>query len=151
MVNRIDFPAPLKRKLMLTLIIGVVCFLIGVAMFLLLKDQTSLLLSLAILTMCVGKTISMYQVVNSKGYEVVLGTCTAVYPQVLRKYRKIVIQDCEGNEISLLLDKMTKVKLGCQYRFYFKETDRLTFGNEYFDSALNSDCFLGYEEVSTAD
>ena len=34
------------------------------------------------------------------------------------------------------------------YKFYFKKTTRVTLGNEYFDSALSSDCFLGYEAAA---
>ena len=76
------------------------------------------------------------------------GTCVAIAPKPLRKYRKVTLLDTDGNELSLLLDKHSKIQIGFQYRFYFKEADRITFGKEYFDSALNADCFLGFEEVS---
>lgn len=147
MVNKMDFPAPLRRKLIFTILIGAACFLIGFAMFLFLKDQTTLLLSLTVLAMSIGKAISFYRVLSSQSYEVVEGTCVAIAPKPLRKYRKVKILDNGGNEVSLLLDKQSKIKIGCQYKFYFKETDRITIGSEYFDSALNSDCFLGFEEV----
>ena len=55
--------------------------------------------------------------------------------------------DSKGNEISLLLDKQSKIKIGCQYKFYFAQTQRVTLGNSYFDSALNADSFLGFEET----
>ena len=55
--------------------------------------------------------------------------------------------DDEGNESALLLGKHSKIQIGFRYRFYFKKTQRLTLGSEYFDSALSSDCFLGYEEL----
>lgn len=75
------------------------------------------------------------------------GTCVGIVPKPLRKYRKIRIMDDDGNESAILLSKHSKVKIGFRYRFYFKTTQRLTLGSEYFDSALSSDCFLGYEEL----
>ncbi len=75
------------------------------------------------------------------------GTCVGIVPMLLRKYRKIRIMDDNGNESALLLGKHLKIQIGFRYRFYFKKTQRLTPGSEYFDSALSSDCFLGFEEL----
>lgn len=75
------------------------------------------------------------------------GTCVGIVPMLLRKYRKIRIMDDDGNESALLLGKHLKIQIGFRYRFYFKKTQRLTLGSEYFDSALSSDCFLGFEEL----
>lgn len=80
-------------------------------------------------------------------YEIVEGICVAVMPKPLRKYRKIKIMDDNGNESTMLLGKQSKVKIGYRYRFYFKETQRISLGSEYLDSAMSSDCFLGYEEL----
>lgn len=147
MVNKMDYPPPLRRKLVFAILIGAACFLIGLVMFLLLKDQMTLLLSLTVLVMSTGKAISFYHILSAQSYEVVEGTCVAIASKPLRKYRKVKILDNDGNEISLLLDKQSKIKIGYQYRFYFRGTDRITIGNKYFDSALNADCFLGFEEV----
>ncbi len=74
-----------------------------------------------------------------------------IVPKMLGKYRKVKIMDDEANESTLLLDKQSKIKIGDRYRFYFKKTTRVTLGNEYFDTALASDCFLGYEAVDAID
>ena len=71
----------------------------------------------------------------------------AVLPKPLRRYRKIKIMDDKGNESSMLLGKQSKVKIGYRYRFYFKETQHISLGSEYLDSAMSSDSFLGYEEL----
>lgn len=147
MVNKIDFPAPLQRKILITAVIGVFCFIVGFTVFLLSKDQTTLLLSLTVLVLCTGQAITLYRIISAKSYEVVEGTCVSIAPKPLRRYRKVAILDKDGNEISLLLNKHDKLRIGYQYRFYFKESDRIAFGKEYFDSVLNSDCYLGYEEV----
>lgn len=142
-----DGPLPIKRKLFLTCIIGTVCLLVGVAMFLLLKDRMMLFLSLAVCLFSFLKAFEFYRVIAGEEYEIVEGTCIAVMPKPLRKYRKIKIMDDNGNESTMLLGKQSKVRIGYRYRFYFKETQRLSLGSEYLDSAMSSDCFLGYEEL----
>ena len=142
-----DGPLPIKRKLFLTCTIGTICLLVGIAMFLLLKDRMMLFLSLAVCLFSFLKAFEFYRVIAGEEYEIVEGTCIAVMPKPLRKYRKVKIMDDNGNESTMLLGKQSKVKIGYRYRFYFKETQRLTFGSEYLDSAMSSDCFLGYEEL----
>ncbi len=141
-------PAPLKRKFYYTLFVGVGCLLIGLSAFFILKDKTMLFLSLAICLMCGDKAFVYHKLIREEKYEIVEGTCISVTPKPLRKYRKIKIMDDEGNEATMLLGKNSKVKIGYRYRFYFKDTSRFTIGSEFFDSALSSDCFLGYEEES---
>lgn len=142
-----DGPLPIKRKLFLTCIIGTICLLVGIAMCLLLKDRMMLFLSLAVCLFSFLKAFEFYRVIAGEEYEIVEGTCIAVMPKPLRKYRKIKIMDDNGNESTMLLGKQSKVKIGYRYRFYFKETQRLSLGSEYLDSAMSSDCFLGYEEL----
>ena len=55
--------------------------------------------------------------------------------------------DGDGNESTMLLGKQSKVKIGYRYRFYFKETQHISLGSEYLNSAISSDHFLGYEEL----
>ena len=143
----LNAPAPLRRRLILTVLLGIACLLVGLAMFLFSKDRIMLLLSAAVCILSFCRAYAFYQAVSRKEYEVVEGTCVGVVPKPLRKYRKIRIMDDEGNESALLLGKHSKIQIGFRYRFYFKKTQRLTLGSEYFDSALSSDCFLGYEEL----
>ncbi len=144
-------PVPLKRRLFSTCLIGFVCLLIGIAMMLLLKDRMMFFLSLAIFLLSIGKAIEFYFLIANKKYEVIEGTCVGIVPKPLRKYRKIKIMDDAGIESSMLLNKQTKVKIGYRYRFFFKETQHLSLGSEYLDSATLSDCFLGVEELGEFD
>lgn len=147
-MNRIkDFPSPIRRKLFLTVLLGGVCLLIGLAMFLFAKDRIMLLLSGAVCIACLLRAWSLFQTVRRGEYETVEGVCTAITPKPLRKYRKISVTDDDGNESALLLGKQAKIRIGKRYRFYFKKTQRITVGNEYFDMSLSSDCFLGFEEA----
>ena len=141
------FPTPLKRKMLLTALVGIGCLLVGVAFTIFAKDTMMLILSGAVCAFSMFKAFTMYRVASKKDYEVVEGTCSAIVPKLLPKFRKIKITDDEGNETTLLLSKQSKVSICERYRFYFKKTTRVTLGNEYFDSALSSDCFLGYEPV----
>lgn len=147
MDNRNSYPAPLRQKLILTCLVGAACLLVGFAVFLFLKDQTALFLSLAILCMCLGSAISYHRIMVDHAYEVVEGTCVAISPKPLRKYRNVQIIDDSGIESNLLLAKHARIKIGYRYRFYFKNTERLTIGKEHFDAALSSDSFLGFEEI----
>ena len=143
-----SFPAPLKRKMLLTALVGIGCLLVGVAFAIFAKDTMMLFLSIAVCGFSLYKTFTMFRVASKKDYEIVEGTCLAIVPKLITKFKKIKITDDEGNETTLLLSKQSKVSIGERYRFYFKKTTRVTLGNEYFDSALSSDCFLGYEPIT---
>lgn len=142
-----SFPAPLKRKMLLTALVGMGCLLVGVAFTIFAKDMMMLFLSIAVCGFSLYKAFTMFRVASKKDYEIVEGTCSAIVPKLITKLKKIKITDDDGNETTLLLGKQSKVTIGERYRFYFKKTTRVTLGNEYFDSALSSDCFLGYEAV----
>lgn len=143
-----SFPSPLKRKMILTALVGIGCLLVGIAFTVIAKDKMMLLLSIAVCAFSFYKAFAMFRIASKKDYEIVEGTCTVIVPKLLNKFRKIKITDDEGNETTLLLAKQSKVAIGERYRFYFKKTTRVTLGNEYFDSALSSDCFLGYEPIT---
>lgn len=146
-----DCPPPLMRKLFLTILIGVLCLLVGAAMYIFAKDRIMLFLSGAVCVFSLAKAFSLYLVVSKKKYEIVEGTCVGIVPKPMRRFRKIRIMDDKGNESSLLLSKQSKIKIGDRYRFYFKQTQRISLGSDYFDAAMSSDCFLGYEVLSNTE
>ncbi len=150
MIKRKEGPPPIQRRMLVTGIIGVMCLLIGLAFFLLFRDRIMLFLSLVLCAFCIGRAWEYYRIIAGKRYETVEGVCVAITPKPLTRYRKIKITDDDGSEYALLIDKHSKIKIGARYRFYFKETRRLSFGSEYLDSAISYDCFLGYEEVDCA-
>lgn len=142
-----DIPPVLQRKLFLTILIGAACLTVGIAVFIMSTDTVMLILSLAVSLFSVLKCISLYHLAAQKQFEIVEGTCVGIASRPIRRYRKIKIIDDEGVESSLLLNKQSKVKIGYRYRFYFKSTDRITIGHAYFDTAIASDSFLGFEEI----
>ena len=147
-----NFPFPLKRKLFLTIIIGFLCFTIGLVMYFMSKDIMMLFLSSLVFCMSFVKAFFLYRIIAEHKYETVEGTCVSITPKPLRKYRKIKIMDDFGTESSILLGKQTKLKIGFRYRLYFKQMPhKYTLGSEYFDSAFSSDSFLGFEELGEFD
>lgn len=142
-----EAPAPLKHKMFLTVIIGILDLLIGVAVYLFSKDRTMLLLSGIVCVLSILRAWSILSTITGKQYETVEGTCVGIMPKPLRKYRKIRIMDDDGNESAVLLNKQTKVKIGYRYRFFFQKIQRFSLGSEYLDTAMSSNHFLGYEEL----
>ena len=147
MENLRKAPAPLKRKLILTVSVGILYLLIGIAMSVYSKDNMMLVLSLAVFGISAYKAYTVYCVASKQEYEAVEGICISVIPKPMQRFRKIKIKNSDGNETTLLLNKQSKIKIGERYRFYFKKTTRVTLGSDYLDTALSSDCFLGYEAV----
>ena len=83
-----------------------------------------------------------------KNYEVVEGICAGISTPMFRRYRKVHLIDSHGIEISLLLSKSARLKIGAPYRFYFQKGARPAVGNDYLDAALSTNSFLGYEAIS---
>lgn len=141
-----EFPAPLKEKFISLIVLSVIFWIVGICVALLFSDTTMFILSVLVCICCIIKAGMFYVTVSNKEYEVVEGSCISVTPILIRKQKKIKIKDNEGNERYLILSKHSRITIGTEYKFYFKETKRISLGSEYFDSVLSSDCFLGYEE-----
>ena len=75
------------------------------------------------------------------------GTCTGVTLSPLRRYRRVRITDLYGREQTLLLSGQTAVQIGSQYCFYFQKENRPLLGNDYLDTMLPTNAFLGYEKL----
>ena len=142
-----NFPKALLQKVLFTALIGVGCLLVGAAYFIFSKDTITLVLSGFVFAFSIIKSAGLYHTVSKQKYETVEGTCIGVSSKPFRKHFTIKVMDDAGVESSLRLGKQTKVKIGFRYRFYFKQGERLSVGNAYFDTALSSDHFLGFEEL----
>jgi len=142
-----NFPKVLFQKFVLTALIGVGCLIIGGAYYIFTKDSIMLLLSVMVFVFSVIRSVTLYHVIAKQKYETVEGTCVGVGAKPLKKYYTVKIMDDAGIESSLRLGKQAKIKIGFRYRFYFKKSERLPLGGGYFDTALASDQFLGFEEL----
>ena len=82
-----SFPAPLKRKTLLTAIVGIGILIVGSAFTVFAKDSMMLLLSLAICGFSLYKAFAFYRIASKKEYEVIEGTCTESVPKLIGKLR----------------------------------------------------------------
>lgn len=142
-----DFPPVLLRKWVFTLAVGVGCLGVGGVYFLFAGDGVLLGLSGLVFGFSLLRGILLYRTISGHDYEAVEGTCIAISNRPLRKCRRVKIMDDQGIESTLLLAKQAEIKIGYQYRFFFKKNARPSLGSEYLDTALSTDCFLGYEEL----
>ena len=147
MIELKNFPKVLLQKTVLTALIGIGCLITGTAYYIFTKDRIMLSLSGMVFVFSVIRSVGLYYTITNKKYETVEGTCVGVGTKPLRKYYTVKIMDDAGTESSLRLGKQTKIKIGFRYRFYFKKSERISAGSEYFDTVLSSDQFLGFEEL----
>jgi hypothetical protein len=146
------FPKPLLQKLLFTLLIGAGCFAVGAAYFLFLRDRITLALSGLILLFSLFRAWTLYTAIAKGKYETVEGVCIGVSAKLFRKQCTVKIMDDDGVETALHLGKQTRVKIGARYRFYFSDRDNPTsLGSAYFDAALSSGRFLGFEQLGGGD
>ena len=141
-----DSPKPLQKKLIFTVMIGILCLIMRGAVSLFANEQGTFLLSGVICVVCLYKAWKLYHIIANINYDIIEGTCVGITSKPMHKYIKVHLMDDSGEEFSLLLEKMSHIKIGIRYRFYLKKTAPLSTGSEYFDASLSTDCFLGYEE-----
>jgi hypothetical protein len=149
MKSLITLPRPLLQKLLFTIIIGVGCFVVGLALYIFSKDKITLALSGIVLLFSLFRAWTLYSAIANGKYAVVEGVCVGVSARPFRKSCTIKIMDDDGVETALHLQKPSRVKIGARYRFYFSErgADAPT-GSAYLDAALSSGRFLGFEEAA---
>lgn len=140
-------PRVLFQKVLFTMLIGAGCLIVGAAYYLFSKDGITLALSCLVLIFSLFRSIGLYRTIAKGKYEVVEGTCVSVSQKPMRKHSTVKIMDDAGIETTLRLGKQAKVKIGFRYRFYFNQGNQLSVGSEYFDTALSSNHFLGFEEL----
>lgn len=141
-------PLPLKRKLLLTVLVGAAFFFVGLAAIFFSRDTVTVLLSGILAAGSACKAVALYRLIAAARYIVMDGVCTAIMQTPLRKYRNVRIVDDQEHKITLVLPKQDKVEIGRRYRFYFKSSERIRTGNSFLDTSLPTDGFLGLEEIS---
>jgi len=142
-----NFPKALLQKILFTALIGVVCLIVGAAYFIFSKDTITLVLSGFVFVFSIIRSAGLYHTIAKQKYEIVEGTCIGVSSKPFQKQVTVKVMDDAGIESTLRFGKQTKVKIGFRYRFYFKQGQRVSVGSAYFDTALSSDHFLGFDEL----
>lgn len=146
-----SIPQPLLRKIILTPLLGAVCLVFGLSSYLGADDKTLLMLSGVLFAICIFKGIQHYRIAKSGRYLAVCGTCVRLAPQFMGKLRKVYLMDDDGIETTLRLPKQHRIIIGSRYCFYFAQSSGVSIGNDYLDTLLATDSFLGYEQQADAD
>lgn len=108
----INAPFTLRIKVVITLLTGIGSLILAAILFPVSHDRILIILSGMIFGFCLCRSIDILLLILRGSYEAITGTCTAVSPQPLRRYRKIALVDTHGAEIILLLGKQLKIKPG---------------------------------------
>ncbi len=141
-------PKPLLRRLVLTLLVGTGCFLVGAVFYFVEKDTSFLFLSLLIFIFSIGKACSILFMAKTNSYVVLEGICQSIHPMLLCKCNEIILEDMEGSQMRLMIDRSQKLRPGEGYRFYFKTPAGISPGkNPFFEKALLTDNLLGIEPI----
>ena len=142
-----NHPKILQNKVFITGLVGIACAIFGVGYFLFAKDKIFLTLSLLLMGACVFKSIEYYFIVLNGKYVIISGTCVGISTSLIKKIRTIRIIDFDGNEISLKLGSNYRLMIGKEYNFYFASYENCDTGNEFIDTHLATDYFLGMEVI----
>ena len=146
-------PLPLKKKLLLTALVGAAFFFVGLAAIFFSRDTITVLLSGILAIGLAYKAVVLYRLIITAHYTAVDGVCIAIMQTPLRKYRNIRIIDSQERERTLVLPRQDKIEVGRQYRFYFKASAhkspaQVQTGSSFIDESLPTDGFLGLEAAS---
>lgn len=140
-------PPLLRRRVILTLLLGTACISIAVVMFFLSGDRILLTLSSLIFACCLFRSFMLLRITLRGEYDTITGTCTNIQAESFHKCRRIYLLDDTGNETTLILGKQSKIKPGTSYRFYFQRNGPALLDNDYLDAMLVTNQFLGCEEI----
>lgn len=105
-------PLPLKRKLLLTVLVGTAFFFVGLAAIFFSRDTITVLLSGILVIGLAYQAVTQYHLIATAHYTTVDGRCIAIMQTPLRKYRNVRIVDDQDHEITLVLPKQDKVEIG---------------------------------------
>ena len=141
-------PYVLKKRMCLTLLAGLSSVLVSFVVYMVSADSVLLAMGGVIFICCLFRCVSLWHIIRGETYAAVSGTCTSVTLSPLRRYRRICVIDLSGKEHTLLLSGQAAVQTGAQYRFYFQREHRPVLGNDYLDTVLSTNAFLGYEKLS---
>jgi len=144
-------PQVLQNKILLTFLAGVACFIFGIGYFIFAKDRVFLVMSTLLMLACFARGLELYLIVSKGGFDILTGTCVGISQSPMRKLRSIKLMDKDGNEFTLKLQKTDKLVIGNRYRFYFKKTNQIRTGYDFFDARLATDNFLGFEHLPSSD
>lgn len=142
-----QWPPVLLRRWLLTVVLGLGFLVVGLAVWLALRDRTFLYLSGVVFLLSLGRAVMLFRCFLLGDYEVLEGVCiqTAQFP--LQRYRKVRFMNAEEQEFTLMLGKQQRVQVGSQYRLYLQRGKNLPLPGGWLSASLAAGNLLGIELV----
>lgn len=142
-----QWPPVLLRRWLLTVALGLGFLVVGLAVWLALRDHTFLYLSGVVFLLSLGRAVMLFRCFLLGDYEVLEGVCiqTAQFP--LQRYHKVRFMNAEEQEFTLMLGKQQRVQVGSQYRLYLQRGKDLPLPGGWLSASLAAGNLLGMELV----
>jgi len=145
-------PDSVFKKFIVSIIIGLVCFMVGIVSLVLYRDNKMFFLSIVITAGMLTKGFLIYFQFKKGNFVTIKGKCTKVSGVLFAKYKTVYIETDEET-LTLYLPKDVKILQDETYNFYFKKKpcEITPIYNKYITSKLNSDNFLGCEYIDDSE
>ncbi len=142
-----EWPAVLRRRWILTGAAGFGFLLVGLAVFFSLEDHVLLILS-GMLTLCtLLHCAEYYRTVRCRRYQAIEATCVAIGRAGIGRQRKVRLLLRDGRETTVTLDKRTALRVGRQYRIFFRLNRAPPYGAPDLQNLPAGDSILALEDL----
>lgn len=142
-----EWPAVLRRRWLITGAAGFGFLLVGLAVFFALGDRVLLMLS-GMLTLCtLLYCMEYYRMVRSRRYQTIEVTCVALGRTGIGRQRKVRLLLRDGSETTVTLDKRTVLRVGHQYRIFFRLNRASPRGEPDLQDLPAGDSILALEHI----
>lgn len=142
-----EWPAVLRHRWLLAGAAGVGFLLVGLAVFFALGDRVLLMLS-GLLTLCtLLHCVEYYRTVRHRRYQAIEATCAALGRAGIGRQRKVCLLLQDGRETAVTLDKRAALRVGHQYRIFFRLNRAPPHGGADLQDLPAGDSILALEDL----
>lgn len=141
-------PEVILKKFLVSILIGIGCFLGGIAGVLVYHDIKLFALSGILFVGMIAKAFMIYHRFKNGKYTQIIGTVQEISRQLFASHKSVTVETEEGI-VKLYLPKDAKIKAKNTYCFYFQNDTSKSpvIVNQYITAKLNTDNFIGCELV----
>ena len=142
-----EWPAVLRRRWLLTGAAGLGFLLVGLAVFLSMKDHVLLAISGMLALWTFLRCAEYYRTVRRGRYKTIEGICVALGRGGIGRQRKVRLLLRDGRESVVTLDKRANLRIGRQYRIYCRLESDPPPGGADLQEPPAGDLFLALEDL----
>lgn len=142
-----EWPAVLRRRWILAGAAGLGFLLVGLAVFFSLGDRMLLMLS-GMLALCtLLHCVEYYRTIRCRCYQAMEATCIALDRPGIGRQRKVRFLLRDGREVTVTLDRRMALRVGRQYRIYFRLGSVSPVNGAASQGSPVGDLFLALEDL----